>query len=137
MSDNPIKDLQTKSASQQFLENSTSSTGSITATQYAKENSFCQKCHAKKPASHNSNFFNNHGVIAGNNIETCKACHNTSRIGSSTGNQVICSTCHPATHKKVAQLETHPIPLAGITKPSATCYKCHDQNTCTKCHKEE
>ncbi|MCQ6278717.1 NapC/NirT family cytochrome c [Bacillus sp. EB600] len=138
MSDNPIKGLQTKTVSQQFLDNRSSADSTITAKQYAKENTFCEKCHSKKPASHNSEFFNNHGTLASKNLETCKACHEISQISSAGGNQVICSTCHPSSHSQNTGFkERHPIPLTGITKPSGTCYKCHDKATCTKCHKEE
>ena len=138
MSDNPIKDLQTKTPSQQILDNSSSKDVTITAIKYAKENTFCQKCHSKKPASHDSNFFDNHGTIAGKNLGTCKACHEISQINSASGNQVICSTCHPSSHSQNPGFkEKHPIPLTGITKPSESCYKCHDKTTCTKCHKEE
>lgn len=137
MSDNPIKSMQTKTVIEQFIENGSSSTGTISAAQYAKENTFCKTCHAKKPASHDSDFFNDHGKLAGSNIGTCKACHDTSKLGSNTSNQVICATCHPATHNKVSEIATHPISLNGITKPSATCYKCHDQNTCEKCHRKD
>jgi nitrate/TMAO reductase-like tetraheme cytochrome c subunit len=137
MSDDPITELQPKTASEKFLDKDNSSATTISATDYAKKNTFCEKCHSKKPASHNSTFFNNHGTLANQNLDTCKACHSMSQINSSGGNQVICSTCHPSTHKKVSEIPAHPIPLVGVKGPNETCYKCHSENNCTKCHKQD
>ncbi|MFL6561437.1 MAG: cytochrome c3 family protein, partial [Bacillus sp. (in: firmicutes)] len=76
MSDEEIKDMQDVPASQQFL-----STGkviqknSITAKDYAKENTFCKKCHTTRPPSHVKGFVNLHGSIAKQSTEKCLTCH--------------------------------------------------------------
>lgn len=137
MSENPITDFQQKTVSQQLIDGVNSKDNTISADAYAKKNTFCKDCHSKKPVSHNSQFFANHGTNASKNLDTCKACHDTSKSGSPSGNKVICSSCHTNSHKKVSELTTHPISLNGIKGPSEKCYTCHSKSTCTSCHKEE
>ncbi|MEH7298809.1 cytochrome c3 family protein [Neobacillus drentensis] len=104
---------------------------------YAKENTFCQDCHNKRPTSHDSNFYKNHGTIANKSQETCKACHDTKKTNTPGGNQVVCSSCHPSSHsQKQGWKERHPISLDGVKGPSAKCYTCHSKPSCEKCHKE-
>ncbi|WP_413307116.1 NapC/NirT family cytochrome c [Bacillus sp. 1P10SD] len=136
MSENPIKDFQEKTASQELI-NKSSAESALTAATYAKKNTFCQECHSKKPTSHNSKFFATHGTTANKNLDTCKACHDTSKAGLSSKNKVICSSCHTNSHKRVSELSIHPIPLNGIKGPSEKCYTCHSQSTCSSCHKDE
>jgi nitrate/TMAO reductase-like tetraheme cytochrome c subunit len=111
------------------------------ADDYAKENSFCRDCHSKKPASHTSDFFKTHGTTTKNGVDTCKACHNVNKTNTSNstagGNKVACATCHPASHDSVEKIQHHPISLDGVKGPSQTCYKCHAENKCKACHKEE
>ncbi|MEH7253356.1 NapC/NirT family cytochrome c [Neobacillus niacini] len=104
---------------------------------YAKENTFCKDCHNERPTSHDSNFFNNHGPIANKDQDSCKACHDVKKSSTPGDNQVNCSSCHPSKHsQKQNWKERHPIPLAGIEKPTETCYTCHSVKTCSACHKE-
>lgn len=150
MSTSPIPGVQTKSPSQQFLSGS-SKNSSISAQDYAKENTFCATCHAIKPASHDSNWINNHGALASKDEQQCLACHSlkapltssTNSNGlatgavaapSSTSGAPACSTCHPAMHDGINYKAGHPIDLTGVTAPSARCYTCHDKATCDVCH---
>lgn len=153
MSDNPIPQMQAKSATQQFLNNSSANTSTISAQDYAKENTFCQKCHTQKPTSHVTGWINIHGAIAKTDQQQCLACHSdkntTSTItsnglvsnavptASSGGGAPACTTCHPAIHDGKDYKSHHPIDLTGVTQPSARCYTCHNKSTCTSCHKED
>jgi nitrate/TMAO reductase-like tetraheme cytochrome c subunit len=104
---------------------------------YAKENTFCQDCHSKRPASHDNKFFNNHGTIASDSQENCVACHDVKKLATPSKNEVNCSTCHPSSHSQNENWqERHPIPVDGIKRPSETCYECHSKNTCSTCHKD-
>lgn len=104
---------------------------------YAKENTFCKACHSKRPASHDSNFFSSHGTVANKNQESCKACHDVKLSSSTTGNKVNCSTCHPSKHSQNQNWkQRHPIPVAGVQKPTELCYTCHAQKSCQACHKQ-
>jgi nitrate/TMAO reductase-like tetraheme cytochrome c subunit len=103
---------------------------------YAKDNTFCQDCHNKRPESHDSSFFDNHGASANKNQESCKACHDVKKSSSSSESQVNCSSCHPSKHsQKKYWKEKHPISLEGVQKPSKTCYTCHAEKVCAACHK--
>jgi nitrate/TMAO reductase-like tetraheme cytochrome c subunit len=155
MSDNPITDLQTKTASQQFLSNGNTKDTTISAQDYAKENSFCQKCHGTRPPSHGTNFVDGHGAIAKADKQKCLACHSEQNTTSSTitsnglvsnavptassgfGSAPACSSCHPASHENNNFKANHPIDLTGVTKPSATCYTCHNKPKCESCHKPD
>jgi nitrate/TMAO reductase-like tetraheme cytochrome c subunit len=151
MSDKPIPDLQTKTASQQFL-SGTKKGNTISAQDYAKENTFCANCHGKKPASHDSDWINNHGKIASKDEQQCLACHSdknttsstitsngllSNAVPASTGTAPACTTCHPALHAGKDYKTGHPVDLTGITAPNDSCYTCHEKSTCTTCHKED
>jgi cytochrome c nitrite reductase small subunit len=154
MSDTPIKDMKTKSASDQFLNTGKAKEGTISVQDYAKENTFCSKCHSKKPASHDSKWINAHGSAANTNKQECLTCHSDKSATTSnsiTSNGLVsnsiptvtagaapaCTSCHPAIHAGKDYKSHHPIDLTGVTKPSATCYTCHAKSTCITCHKED
>ncbi|MEH7491285.1 NapC/NirT family cytochrome c [Neobacillus niacini] len=104
---------------------------------YARDNTFCQDCHNKRPASHDRNFFDNHGSTASKNQESCKACHDVKKSSTPGENQVNCSSCHPSKHSQKQNWKVnHPISLDGVKRPTETCYKCHAQKNCTTCHKD-
>jgi hypothetical protein len=103
---------------------------------YAKENTFCKDCHNTRPTSHDSNFFDKHGEAVNKNPDSCNACHDIKKSSTPGDNQVNCSTCHPSKHsQKKNWKENHPVSLTGVKEPSATCYKCHAEKTCSTCHK--
>jgi nitrate/TMAO reductase-like tetraheme cytochrome c subunit len=104
---------------------------------YAKENTFCVDCHSKRPKSHDSQFFNNHGTLASDSHGNCVACHDIKKMPTPGKNQVNCATCHPSSHNQNKNWqEKHKVPVDGVKRPSETCYQCHSKNTCTSCHKE-
>lgn len=151
MSQNELKNLEPKSASDQFFNTGTAKTSNITAQEYAKENTYCQKCHATRPQSHDANFIDAHGALAKKDKQKCSACHNEQKATSGTitstglvsnavsiahtGSAPACATCHPASHEGKDFRASHPINLTGITKPNATCYTCHSKPKCETCHK--
>lgn len=153
MSDNEINSLDTKTASQKFLQNKSEKDSTISAEDYAKENTYCSKCHEKKPASHVSGWNGLHGAVAKTDEQKCYACHSDKTTGTSTitsngltsnavstigsGSTPACTSCHPALHDGKDYRTGHPVDLTGITKPNATCYSCHSKPNCTSCHKED
>jgi nitrate/TMAO reductase-like tetraheme cytochrome c subunit len=153
MSDDDIKNIQNAPASQQFLNTGSIKQSFISAQDYAKENTFCKKCHTgTKPPSHKADFVNIHGTIAKADKKKCLACHNEQDLSrssitsnglvsnaasvASAGSAPACSSCHPASHEGNNFRQGHPIDLTGVTKPSAVCYTCHYKPKCTSCHKE-
>ena len=136
MSDEVIKDMQNVSPTQQFLTTGTISDKSISAEQYAKENTFCKDCHLTRPASHVKGFVNLHGPLAETNRQKCLTCHEAQKTGFNQTSNVTCSSCHPASHADKNYKEGHPIPLSAAQKPVDMCYTCHYKPKCTACHKQ-
>ncbi|CRK81392.1 cytochrome c3 family protein [Neobacillus massiliamazoniensis] len=138
MSEDAITGIQDIPASQQFLNTGTvNQKSSISAQDYAKENTFCKKCHTTKPQSHVKGFVNLHGAITKQQgTKTCLACHDTQKTGFNKTTNITCSSCHPAMHEGKNYKEHHPINLTGVTAPNASCYTCHNKPKCTSCHKE-
>ncbi|MBI0577696.1 NapC/NirT family cytochrome c [Neobacillus cucumis] len=136
MSEEEIKDLQDLPASQQFLSTGTVQHKSVTAQEYAKENTFCKKCHTTRPKSHGKGFITIHGQIANQNKEKCLTCHDYQKTGFNKTSNVTCNSCHPPSHEGKNFREGHPIDLSGVKKPSDRCYTCHYKPKCTSCHKQ-
>lgn len=102
---------------------------------YAKENTFCQNCHKKRPASHAVSFIGNHGTLANQNQEKCYTCHDPNRTNTSSNNTINCATCHQMKHQNNWR-QGHPFPVDTVKRPDARCYTCHVKQTCTSCHKK-
>ncbi|AGK55688.1 NapC/NirT family cytochrome c [Bacillus sp. 1NLA3E] len=136
MSDQEIKDMKEIPASQQFLSNGTVQEKSITAQLYAKENTFCKKCHSIRPPSHIKGFISMHGPLAKKDKEKCLTCHDYQNTGQKYISKINCSSCHPASHEGNTWRLTHPIELPVNQKVNQTCYTCHFQKNCSSCHKE-
>lgn len=137
MSDDEIKGLEDKHASQEFLRTGTiSQESSITAQEYGKENTFCQKCHSQRPPSHVKGFVNLHGPLAKSDQQKCLTCHYTQNTGQKSISNVYCNSCHPAQHKDKNWRAKHPIAVSNNEKISNKCYTCHVKNRCSACHKE-
>jgi hypothetical protein len=103
---------------------------------YAKSNSFCASCHGKtKPESHNVQPFL-HGARATQDSRGCLVCHDktiTKKVTVVTKKPPACMSCHEQPHTIP---RFHPVPIPnGTTGPVASCYKCHPQDNCAKCHK--
>lgn len=105
---------------------------------YAKENTFCQDCHNKRPSSHERKFINKHGKLANENQQKCLACHDDNNNSTTINNKVNCSSCHQSSHSKnnPRWRENHKIPISQNQQPSDYCYTCHVKDRCTSCHKD-
>ncbi len=136
MSEIKIKDLENVPASQQFLSMGTIQNKSLPAEEYAKENTFCKKCHTTRPPSHVKGFVNTHGSIAKKSTKKCLACHDYQKTGFNKTTNVTCSSCHPSIHVGKNYQERHPINIAGVTRPTDMCYSCHYKPKCSSCHKQ-
>lgn len=136
MSETEIEGLVEVPASQQFLSNGNLKTKHVSAQEYAMENTYCQECHTKKPASHVKGYTNLHGAIAKVNKEKCLACHDYQNTGFNKTKNVTCNSCHPAMHDGKNFKERHPINISGVTSPNESCYTCHNKPKCTSCHRE-
>ncbi|MEW8985670.1 MAG: NapC/NirT family cytochrome c [Bacillus sp. (in: firmicutes)] len=134
MSTNKLEGFEEPSVIDQFLgqDNQTSKKSHIS---YSKENSFCVDCHNKRPASHTPDLISNHGSYASKNKETCAVCHDNDNTVSTSQNKVVCATCHSKDHLETWRT-SHPVKVpATQKKPDKTCYQCHIQKSCTRCHK--
>lgn len=137
MSEDTITGLEDIPASRQFLSTGTvNQKNSISAPEYAKENTFCNECHTTRPPSHVKDFINHHGAIAKQSTKTCLACHDFQKTGFNKTTNITCSSCHPASHEGKTFKEKHPIDLKGVTAPSDRCYTCHYKPRCISCHKQ-
>ncbi|WP_066315049.1 NapC/NirT family cytochrome c [Bacillus sp. FJAT-29814] len=137
MSDGDITLFNDKPAYTKFLNNEKIETKKVSHQDYAKENTYCQKCHLQRPASHNKGFISNHGIEANKNEQTCLTCHDYQKTGKNKTSNVTCSSCHPSSHDGKEWRETHPIKLPQNVQVSKTCYQCHNEKKCSSCHKEE
>lgn len=122
------------SAFQQFLAKDNGKPATISASDYAKANTFCKDCHGKRPPSHDDNFPQTHGVLANQNKDKCFTCHDNNPKGNSAVTKVTCGSCHPAMHYKDPWRQSHPVPLPEKPQVTEYCYTCHSQNTCGRCH---
>ncbi|WML46920.1 cytochrome c3 family protein [Neobacillus sp. PS3-34] len=136
MSETEIKGMEEVPASQQFLANGTIKDKSHSAQEYAKENSFCKKCHTQRPPSHGKSFVSGDGPIAKHSTEKCLTCHDYQKTGFNKITNITCSGCHPASHAEKNFRATHPIALPAGQKPVEMCYTCHYKPKCTSCHKQ-
>lgn len=99
---------------------------------YARSNSFCVQCHSKKPVSHTQKPFM-HGTRASQDQRGCLVCHEkTVTKKANVATKTVCISCHKQQHSLP---KFHPVPIQSGTGPVASCYKCHAQKNCTKCHK--
>lgn len=106
---------------------------------YVRNNTFCLDCHTKnRPPSHVTEWRNVHGSAAKLHEQDCLICHSESRVANSlrdTVAQPACSQCHIGTmHNSVLKGNMHPFPLNGQHLNAETCYGCHSEQTCGKCH---
>ena len=135
MTDADIKGLEDVSASQQFLSGAKNTHPTITAQDYAKENTYCKKCHTVRPPSHGKSFVSSHGATAKQSTDKCLTCHDYQKTGFNKITNVTCSSCHPANHAGKDYKLRHPIELPAGQKPVDSCYTCHYKPKCQSCHK--
>ncbi|CAG9608452.1 cytochrome c3 family protein [Pseudoneobacillus rhizosphaerae] len=136
MSKNEIRGFEKQPVYTQILKNEKITKPRVNAADYAKDNTFCQDCHMKKPPSHINGFVSLHGPIAKQNEQKCFACHNYQKTGKNNITNVTCSSCHPSSHGSDFRI-THPIELPPNQKLNQTCYQCHTKKVCTSCHKDK
>lgn len=135
MSEVEVKGFEKKSVYTQFLRNERLSNPKIKAQDYAKENTFCQECHMKRPTSHIKGFVSLHGTIAKLDQDTCLGCHDFQKTGKNKITNITCGSCHPSSHGNDFRV-THPIDIPENQKLNQTCYQCHNKKACITCHKE-
>ncbi|MEH7504206.1 NapC/NirT family cytochrome c [Neobacillus drentensis] len=117
-----------------FLKNETTNSNNVSVSQYAKTNTFCKKCHGKRPESHKiASFETKHGSIS-KDTQKCFICHSNRITSDSPVTTVQCASCHPSSHGDTFK-EKHPFKLAENQKYDKSCLKCHVEKTCSKCHK--
>ena len=121
-------------AFQKFLSKINGKNAIISASDYAKQNTFCRDCHSKKPPSHTDAWQETHGTTAAKNMASCLTCHSNSPGGGNPVTTVTCNSCHPAVHDNVPWQKSHPIKLPENPTVTSLCYNCHSENTCGKCH---
>ena len=101
---------------------------------YAKENSFCVDCHNIRPASHTADLISNHGAYANQNKGKCSICHEVDRNVGTPQGKTVCSSCHSKDHPNNWR-QSHPVKVAENQRPQQSCYTCHVEKSCTRCHK--
>lgn len=121
------------SAIQKFISKDNAKVATMSVSDYAKANTFCKACHAKRPPSHDDAFMQNHGVLADQNKDRCFTCHDNRPGGTAPVTKVACGSCHPSAHYRNDWLPKHPIELPANPKVTDFCYTCHTKS-CTKCH---
>ena len=123
----------TNSAVEKFLSKDNAKSATMSASDYAKANTFCKACHGKRPPSHDADFMQNHGALAAQNKDRCFTCHENRPGGIAPVTKVACGSCHPSVHYKDNWKPSHPIELPANPKVTDFCYTCHTKS-CTKCH---
>jgi nitrate/TMAO reductase-like tetraheme cytochrome c subunit len=136
MSKEKVDGLEDISSVKKFLENIKSSKPSVTAFDYAKQNTFCKDCHSKRPASHTSHWTRDHHLLASQDKQQCLACHNYQIADKNNTKIVACATCHPSIHEGFNKVG-HPIPLAVNQQITKKCYTCHIKPKCSACHRDK
>jgi len=104
----------------------------LSTAQYARNNTFCYNCHAKRPPGHTADWRKIHPVQAQADRAACMVCHDDSkpRKDDLTPAPVYCQKCHQVSH---VLSSFHPIriPPPGY---QLLCTKCHVARTCENCH---
>lgn len=100
--------------------------------QYAKANRFCFDCHARRPASHGTLPWREHGEAARGNEDSCLACHdNQANFDLPAPATTTCASCHPSTHREGWQVRHSLVPGVRIQD---SCWMCHYRPGCQRCH---
>ncbi len=108
-------------------------TDDFKAADYARANTFCNGCHAQKPAGHTADWRATHPGPAKANPDGCLTCHDQTppRKGSAAPAQVFCGQCHDDKHSPPP---FHPVPVPPSGYDRKLCGTCHDARICENCH---
>lgn len=135
MSKQQVQTIQESKKYEEFLGKATNKTQIVTASSYAKVNTFCKDCHGQRPPSHRQNLFiMQHGELAQGNKDRCFTCHDNKVIGDSPVTKIVCGSCHPSAHAKDNWRPGHPVELPARPQVTELCYTCHVRAVCSKCH---
>ncbi|CAM3979023.1 NapC/NirT family cytochrome c [Mesobacillus zeae] len=136
MSTEEIKLFDDMPAHDKYLQAGRITDKQVSVKDYAKVNTFCEKCHMQPPPSHQKGFTAKHGAIADENPDKCLACHDYQNNGKTKNKIVTCNSCHPSNHSDSNWRVTHPVKIPNGGRPSTYCYSCHSKKNCTSCHQE-
>jgi nitrate/TMAO reductase-like tetraheme cytochrome c subunit len=114
----------------------------VTIVEYARTNTFCNKCHTKQPTGHDAMWRKGHTIPAKENRTLCIVCHNeaganAAKSAPNKGNYVpaitACQDCHFKRHERFFTEATHPfkVPPSGY---GVACKRCHLAKKCEACH---
>ena len=102
---------------------------------YARANSFCYRCHQKEPPGHDKTWGSRHAVVAAQSQRLCLTCHDSNQAPKSArATKTSCNSCHNGFHQNPQRGKEHPFTLQSSQRPGPTCYTCHNQQTCERCH---
>ncbi|MHB9093369.1 MAG: multiheme c-type cytochrome [Eubacteriales bacterium] len=148
MSDKPVEVFKEPEIFKQFLNEEVSKKQPSPLIPYARGNSFCRNCHAKRPPSHSvPGYKQSHGESASKDKTRCAVCHDNNAVSGTTGAKPVsaygetvtlvgCSSCHPSSHSDSVQWQKgyHPYPIPTPPRLTRSCYSCHNETKCGKCH---
>ncbi len=130
----------------QYLKQGETSRQSNLVIPYSRTNTFCRDCHARRPASHSKKEnIETHGSRAEADHNRCMTCHDNQYLPGAPGEQggqgtavteVFCARCHPSSHRYSLQWQNgyHPTDLPAKPSITKSCYTCHSEKICGRCH---
>ncbi len=111
--------------------------GSVSmAAEYSRRNPFCFECHARKPPSHQSDYWNfEHAGAAQPNSDKCLVCHSVGRPVAAVGTpaKTYCNQCHSGQHRGNWK-QQHPRTVRTEGGVTQECFVCHSERQCARCH---
>ncbi|KNZ70543.1 NapC/NirT cytochrome c domain-containing protein [Thermincola ferriacetica] len=140
MSEKKIETLKEPEKYLQYLGGDKNQNNSLSVITYSRENTWCKACHQKRPPSHNeAMFIEKHGQMAQKDKQRCYTCHDNQgpqgpkgQGGPNTVANISCNECHPSIHR--SKKFYHPFELPPNGKVDESCYTCHSQESCGRCH---
>ncbi len=105
----------------------------VKLAEYARTNTFCSSCHAKKPQGHDYMWRRTHTTPAKANRALCLVCHDEAGPNPTGGapTKVVCQQCHQQRHNFSQAIHPVRVPPSGY---NATCTTCHQTAYCDRCH---
>ncbi len=148
MSEKPPEVLKERHKYKEFLDQGKPPKEASPVIPYTRENTYCKKCHGKRPLSHNrTDYIQSHGLLAAKDKNRCEVCHDNyiargpggttvTQTGGGAVTLTACGDCHPSSHYDSVQWKNgyHPVPLPNPRKITKSCYVCHLEKACSRCH---